>query len=1646
MPTIENMRQQILQKLLDYAEKKLSPKKLNLMRPFIEQYYANTSLEDLAARTIKNLFGALMSHWELMYQRQPGERKRRIFNPDPASDGWETSHTVIQYILDDQPFLVDTLTTEINRQGLTVHFMVHLGGMKLIRNAKNQITKVLSLEFSNTHTISEAPIYIEIDKHTNPAALEKLGHDLDRVLEDAQKAVRDWKKMESEINRALSDLEKNPPSVTKEELGESKAFLKWLLDHHFTFLGFRAYAKVGTGKKMGLKIIPNSSLGVLSNTSNSRIIRYYSELPTEARKLAESNQIIELAKTNTLSTVHGRRYTDFVSVKYFNKEGAIIGERWFVGLYTSSVYVESPSSIPLIRLKVLEVLRRSGLPKNGHAYKALTHILETLPRDDLFHANTDELFTLGMGILQLQDRRCIRMFTRKDIFGRFISCLVYVPRDDFNMELCYRLQDILLDAFHGLEISYTTTFFDAILARIHFTIRIDPKHPQTYDLKAIETKLIEAGWSWKDLLHKNLIQVFGEEKGNALALIFGRAFPASYKENYSALEATSDIKNIEKLSEINNLELNLYRTENMPQHMVRLKLFHLDETIPLSDAIPILEKMGLRVISEQPHHIQPKDKKNIWINDFLMQVPADTAFDLSQKKELFEQAFKKIWSGEAEDDGFNSLVISANLNWREIAVLRAHAKYLKQIGFTFSQDYMEVALSRNPNVVYLLIQLFHCRFDPTVPAVRELLPGNNAAQQQVVACSHEGESRFSPLTSPHRGSQIKKMVSLEEQIDQSLDKVDNLDQDRILRMFWNLIQAIVRTNFFQTDALGNLKPYLSFKFNPEKVRDLPLPSPEHEIFVYSPAFEGLHLRANKVARGGIRWSDRREDFRREVLGLMKAQQVKNAIIVPAGAKGGFVTKLPPADCNRETQLQIGINCYQNFIRGLLDLTDNLIEHHVVKPENTVCHDDHDTYLVVAADKGTATFSDIANGISKEYNFWLGDAFASGGSTGYDHKKIGITARGAWESVTQHFQEIERDINQPFTVTGIGDMAGDVFGNGMLQSAQIKLVAAFNNLHIFLDPDPDPTLSYAERKRLFNLSRSTWQDYDPELISKGGGVFSRALKTIKLSPEIKALLNCKKDQLAPNELIQTILKAPVDLLWNGGIGTFVKSSKETHQDAGDRSNDAIRVNANELTCLVVGEGGNLGFTQLARIEYELNGGSINTDFIDNSGGVDCSDHEVNIKILLDQIVAKGTLTEKNRNRLLAQMTDEVAQLVLHNNYRQVHAISIATTQSFDYINLYARFMKDYAKQGKIDRELEFLPDDDMLIARKAAGKGLTRPEIAVLQAYSKIILKTELIHSNLPLNQYIAKYIQFAFPKLLQRRYFAEMEHHRLRHEIIATQLSNLLITDMGVIFAYQMYDETRASPVEITRAYIISREIFNLQKYWDELDGLNIPTTSLTEITLEVVRLIRRSVRWFLRNAQGNNNIENTVKRFTVGIQNIQAKLPELLTEAEKYVIEQKINELLALGIPGKMAYRFATSHAISSALNIIEVATKHKYSLHKVATTYFALIDRLGLNEFRELIDNYPTDTHSMVLARSATKGDLDWIQRALTVSILKMNTKISNPQQRLDLWLEKNKVLIDRWQTVLTEMKASITFEYSMLVVAIRELLDLNKTSLNP
>ncbi|MDX2163789.1 MAG: NAD-glutamate dehydrogenase, partial [Gammaproteobacteria bacterium] len=877
-----------------------------------------------------------------------------------------------------------------------------------------------------------------------------------------------------------------------------------------------------------------------------------------------------------------------------------------------------------------------------------------------------------------------------------------------------------------------------------------------------------------------------------------------------------------------------------------------------------------------------------------------------------------------------------------------------------------------------------------------------------------------------------------------IEKVTSLDEDRILRRYLDVIHATLRTNYYQVDDEGNQKSYLSFKLNPHAIPELPQPLPLYEIFVYSPRFESVHLRTSKVSRGGIRWSDRREDFRTEILGLMKAQKVKNAVIVPSGAKGGFVPKSLPTDGNRETLMAEVIACYKNFMRGLLDITDNQVLGKIVQPKNTICYDDVDPYLVVAADKGTASFSDIANSISKEYNFWLGDAFASGGSAGYDHKKIGITARGAWESVKRHFREMGFDTQStPFTVVGIGDMSGDVFGNGMLQSNYIKLVAAFDHRNIFIDPNPDAQKSFDERARLFQLPRSSWEDYDPKLISKGGGVFKKSAKSISLTPEIKTLLGLNVDQITPNDLIKAILTAQVDLLWNGGIGTYVKAELERNTDVGDRTNDFVRVNGSELRAKVFGEGGNLGCTQLGRVEYALHGGRCNTDFIDNSGGVDCSDHEVNIKILLNDIVAKGDLTEKQRNKLLVDMTNEVAEDVLKDNYQQALAISLALVHSGTHGELYRRYLNDQEKLGLIDRQLEFLPTDKELVERKIQNISLTRPELAVLLSYSKINIKSAILATDLPEDSYLKHAVITAFPTQLQKKFSSQIMNHRLRREIIATQLSSTLVNQMGVVFVYRIQDETGATVGEVVRAYSSAYEIFKVDQLYDLVNSLDhqVPADIQIEMLLHIKRLLRRATRWLLRNRRAQLDVKACIAYFAPGVAKIVDIIPSLMVGVTKEYMENLTRQLVRVGLPTAIASRIAGCRAMYTALNIVDLATQNKFDLVESAKVFFAVGAKLELAWFRDQLNANSLEDYWDSIARASLRDDLDVQQRIITISILQQNTEIKNVDKRMKAWMTHYEPLLTRWFVILANMRGATNLTFIMFYVAVRELYDLTK-----
>lgn len=1610
---IDANREELHTKLINLANEHLPSEQAELVAKFIHQYYATVAIEDLLCHDLMDLYGAVISHWNLFYQRKPEENKLRLYNPQFEQHGWQSTHTILEIVHDDMPFMVDSLQMELNRCGLTSHMIIHVGGLKVKRDKDGKVVDIFPPRSKNKDVNSEALIFFELDRQTDPKFLEDLETSCNLILEDVRYAVQDWKKILAKVDVSLNELEKNPPPVSEEEIKETKDFLHWIADNHFTFIGYREYELDQDGEGKALRGLPETGLGVLRETPDKKGYRSFAKMTSEARKLALSKQPLIIAKTNTKSTIHRPVYTDYIGVKRFNAKGEVVGEMRFIGLYTSAAYNRNPRDIPLLRRKVKQVMKDSHLSPTGHAGKALLNILETLPRDDLFQADSHELLDLAMGILHLQERKRIRLFVRKDVYGRFMSCLVYIPRDLYKTELRQAFQKVLKESFNGVEVTFTTLFTESVLARVHYMIRIDPTIPMDFDVKEIEAKLIEVGRTWQEDLITYLKEYNGEEKANYLFSKYGKGFPAGYMETINPRSAVFDLAHIEKLKDDDSLEMTLFKPLADAENTIRLKLYTLNRLMPLSDVLPILENMGLRVIGETPHIIGINDGGCAWVNEFTMVHEGAIDIDIDVVKNIFQDAVAKVWFGGAESDGFNKLVLSSKLSWQEITILRAYTKYFRQIGFTFSQLYIEEVLSTHPTIATQLVSLFELRFKPTNLSAEKLK---------------------------------EKTSELEQLIIDELEHVASLDEDRILRHFFEVINATLRTNYYQLDANGNPKDYLSLKLNPTKIPDLPLPRPMYEIFVYSPRVEGVHLRSLKVARGGLRWSDRREDFRTEILGLMKAQKVKNAVIVPAGAKGGFVAKCLPVGGSREEVMQEVVASYKTFIRGLLDVVDNLKDDKVIHPDNTVCYDEEDFYLVVAADKGTATFSDYANEVSKEYGFWLDDAFASGGETGYDHKKMGITAKGAWESVKRHFRELGKDIqSEDFTAVGIGDMAGDVFGNGMLLSRHIKLVAAFNHMHIFVDPDPDPEISFKERERLFNLPRSSWTDYNPKLLSKGAAIFERSAKSLTLTPEIMQALDIQKKIVVPNELIDAILRAKVDLLWNGGIGTYVKASFESHADVGDKANDALRINGNNLRCQVVGEGGNLGLTQLARVECSLAGRNCYTDFIDNSAGVDCSDHEVNIKILLNKVVDHGDLTLKQRNKLLADMTDDVSSLVLRNNYVQTRAINLISYHAQTNLDLYIRVMQDLEVNANLNRELEFLPDDKALKERKSKGLTLTRPEISVLSAYTKILLKDEILKSSIPEDPYISNIVETTFPKQLNKKFSKEVHAHSLRREIIATQLANDLVNNVGIAFVKRIHDETGASMESIVRAYCISKEVFQLELYLAKIEELDnkVSANTQNEMILTLSRLIRRATRWFLANYRNLDDVKNIIALYHSGVEKFFQDLPSLLYGAAQSYIERIANKYVHDNVPEETAQQISNTNAMFPVLDIIAAANEYKYKINDVAKVYFSLGAKLELAWFRASIIQQGVDNHWEAMAKATFRDDVDWQQRELTISVLKYNSDLSELDECVDKWAEQHKYLIDRWYRIVSDLR-STTPEFVMFAVAIRGLLDLTQASM--
>lgn len=1592
----------LLDNVYQLIKNKIDKQNNQLVEQFARNLYQNVAISDLDGRSDSDLYGAVLSIWNEFAVFKSDKAFIRVFNPEVDKHGWQSTHTIVEIIIKDMAFLVDSVRMTLNRLGITSHLLLHCP-LAVERDKNGRIVQ-FSENAKEKEQKKETVFFIEVDRQTTRQKLDALANELESVVKEVSLAVKDWQAMRARLKVIINDFQKAPAPCTEEQKQQATRFIEWVEDHNFTLMGYRHYSAKAIKGDYRWIADNDSSLGLMKNSTSDRD-RVLSKLPLSARQETLSDNPLILTKTNSRSRVHRPAYMDYIGIKNFDEKGNVISEDRFIGLYSASFYNSSAQQLPVLKDKIDRICEASGFVKDTHAYKALLNIMETYPRDEILQTTDEELLKIVVGIFQMQERGISRLFVRKDIFGRFFSCMVFVPRERYNTQLRRDTQDLLKKSFGSeKEVEFTTYFSESVYARTHYIVRVANNNVEI-NVKEIEKNIVELSKSWDERLGAAIRASHGEANGKALEHKYENAFPRSYKEHNLPGTTVVDIEKLEILDEDHSLDMLFYRPqeEAKDSEAVRLKLFHKKEPIHLSAVLPVLENFGLRVIDESPFEVKSVDGDVNWIMDFSMLHSTSAQMDMVEAQELFQDAFSKVWQDELEDDAFNRLVLGAGMTGRKVTILRAYAKYMRQTGSSFSNTYIAKTLDRYPEIALLIIQLFEARFDPSVKLNQ------------------------------------KKIDSLQKDIKAKLDLVANLDDDRIIRRYLDMIMATLRTNFYQKNAQGVDKSYISFKFLPELIPEMPLPLPKFEIFVYSPLVEGVHLRGGKVARGGLRWSDRQEDFRTEVLGLVKAQQVKNTVIVPVGAKGGFVCKKLPFDQGRDAIFKAGQDCYKIFIRALLDITDNIVDGSIVHPESVVRHDEDDAYLVVAADKGTATFSDIANGISDEYNHWLGDAFASGGSVGYDHKGMGITARGAWESVKRHFREMGIDCQTTdFTCLAVGDMAGDVFGNGMLLSKHTRLIFAFNHLHIFFDPDPDSAKTWVERKRLFDNPKLTWDDYDKSLISKGGGVFSRSAKSIPLTSQMQKWLGTRVKSMTPNELIHAALKMPVDLMWNGGIGTYVKGANESHSDCGDRANDDVRVNGSELQAKIVGEGGNLGLTQLGRVEYAAHGGRANTDFIDNVGGVDCSDNEVNIKILLNSLVSSGDLTVKQRNKLLYDMTDDVAELVLQDCYRQTLSMSITHQSGVGSLKEQLRFVHALERDGVLNRDLEFIPSDDELSERLAQGRGFTRPELSVLISYGKMVLKEQLNIPEITDNPYHSKLLLSAFPQVLQDKFAAKMEEHPLRAEIIATKLANNMVNDMGLNFLFRMREETGATVNEIANAYAVVRGVFRIEELWAEVEALDNKVSADTQLQMfdTIRRTLRRGARWYMRHGKKGQALQLCIDSYSSTFEDVRKNLEQYLVPAEIKLLKAETKTFTEKGVPEALARAIASMSNVFSCMDLAQIVADEKRDVSLIAGLYFLLGSELELHWFLDQINKQAVSNHWQALARSSYREELDWQQRSLTVGILKHHPDGATAEEILDKWIKEHQFLLERWYHMMAEFKTSTTHEFAKFSVALREL----------
>ena len=1577
------------------------------LRALADRFYRHVPDEELRAHALGQLVDLVQGMRELAARRPAGQAVIEVIDPPGMSV------TLVRIVTDDMPFLVDSVTMELLREGRSIIVVMH-PQLVVRRDGEGRLLDVLELDVDDDRpadAIAESWMTIELDRDLSQTSDVDIVGNLTRVLGDVRAAVGDWRAMRGRAHELATHLEAGVAGMDVEQTQEAAQLLHWLIDDHFTFLGYREYALVGDADSGTLTSVPDTGLGILRQAPGSEPT--VTRLPEFARERARERVPLVLTKANSRSTVHRPAYLDYVGVKRLDEHGTVIGECRFLGLYTASAVSESIVDVPVLRRRFAEVLEATAVVPGSHSAKDLQQFLETYPREELFQTHTDTLKRLATEALHLQDRRQTRLFLRPDDYGRFVSCMVFLPRDRYTTPVRLRITEVLMDAFEGVSSDYAARVGESLLARLHVIVQLPARGAlPVVDERELEAAVAAAARSWDDDFQAELVRELGEADARRMLRTYAGAFPEAFKEDYPARAGVVTAVLAEGLAD-GEFALDLYapdryrETAQTDPRERRFTIIRCGAPLSLSRVLPALQLMGVEVTDERPYEIERVRRSTVWALDFGILLPDRDVPHPETLSERFSDGFRAAWEDRAEVDALNGLIVQAGLTWRQVVVLRAYVRYLRQTGSSFGQDYVHQALLSRHDIAALLVQLFEAQFDPSVA----------------------GEVQ---------GDQGAERARLTMAIEAALETVPSLDFDRILRSIMGLIRATLRTNHYVDGAQA-----LALKLDPSLIVELPDPRPHREIWVHAPRVEGVHLRFGPVARGGLRWSDRREDFRTEVLGLVKAQAVKNAVIVPVGAKGGFVPqRLPDPSVDRDGWLTEGKAAYRVFVASMLDVTDNLVSGEVVPPKQVVRRDGDDPYLVVAADKGTATFSDLANAIAEDYGFWLGDAFASGGSAGYDHKAMGITARGAWISVQRHFQELGVDTQRDaFTVAGIGDMSGDVFGNGMLLSDQLRLVAAFDHRHVFIDPNPDAARAFAERQRLFALPRSSWADYDPSLISAGGGVFDRAAKSIPLSPQMRDVLGIASDAeaMTPNELIRSILTAPVDLLWNGGIGTYVKSRSETNADAGDKTNDPVRVNGDELRCKVVGEGGNLGLTQLGRIEAAMCGIRLNTDAIDNSAGVDTSDHEVNIKILLDGLVREGTLPADERIPLLASMTDDVAAAVLADNVAQNIVLGTARASAPALVSVHERFIASLEEQGRLDRALERLPDPQELRIRQTAGQGLTSPELAVLLAHAKLALTAELDGTGLDADPWFERTLRSYFPSVLVDRFAGALASHPLRGPIILTVIANTTVNIGGITFVFRAMEETGASADDIVRAAVAASEIFAISDMWNAVStSPGLSTEAQAALHLEIRRLLDRATRWLLQTRGHALDIAAEVAHLRPLVRDHAREVPDMLRGAEAERLRRQERAFTTLGAPETLAREVAALLDVYALLDIADLSRRTGGDPEALMRLYFVLSERYDVDRTLMRITALPRGDRWSALARQALRTDLYQVIAALTEQVWRSTAANLDADAKVASWEQAHLAGLARARGTFDELAGSEP-DLATLSVALRTLRNL-------